>query len=47
MTVLTNARLVLGDEVILGTVTIDGTVIGDVARGASGAGGAAQDSERQ
>ena len=38
MTVLTNARLVLGDEVILGTVTIDGTVIGDVARGASGAG---------
>ena len=37
MTVLTNARLVLGDEVILGTVTIDGTVIGDVARGASGA----------
>ena len=38
MTVLTNARLVLGDEVILGTVTIDGTVIGDVVRGASGAG---------
>jgi len=35
MTILTNARLVLADQVVLGTVVLDGTLIADVQPGRS------------